>query len=180
MDTKETVMNLKKELQKASKLIDNWQIEEADKILNLLYSKYPEDNDTKVLFAVTQNSLRNETTALQLLDSVLDSDPKNVQAIAMYPSILFEIADSLIASNEITSLKRRLEKIETMGFEKLGFDLGIVYDYLSTIYIKSGDLRKAIDYLELQKELYKNDDFLNNSYIKSGRIDRKIKLLTQA
>ena len=50
-------MSLKKELNAVSKLIDNWQIKEADKILNDLYSKYPADNDIKVLLAVTQNSL---------------------------------------------------------------------------------------------------------------------------
>ncbi len=172
-------MSLKKELKEASKLIDNWQIDEADKVLNHLYSKYPQNNDIKVLLAVTQNSLRNQATALQLLDSVLDSNPKHEHAIAMYPSVVLELADNFIENNDLTSLKQRLEKIEAMGFKKIGFDLGSAYNYLYIIHEKNGDSRKAIDYLKLQKELYRKDDFLNDFHVKSGDIDRKIELLTQ-
>lgn len=57
-------------------MIDNWQIDKADKILNELYSKHPDNNDIKILLAVTQNSLYKQNTALQLLDSILDSNPK--------------------------------------------------------------------------------------------------------
>ena len=173
-------MSLKKELREAAKLIDNWQIDEADKMLNQLYSKYPENTDIKVLLAVTQNSLRNQATALQLLDSVLNSNPKHEHAIAMYPSVVLELADNFIENNDLTPLKQRLEKIEKMGFKKIGFDLGTAYNYLSIIHEKSSDVRKAIDYLELQKELYKKDDFLNDFHVKSGDIDRKIELLRQS
>ena len=172
-------MNLKKELKETSKLIDNWQIDEADKILNQLYSKYPENNDIRILLAVTQNSLRKQTTALQLLDSILDSNPKHEHAIAMYPSVVLELADNFIENNDLSPLKQRLEKIEKMGFKKIGFDLGTVYNYLSIIHEKCGDTGKAINYLEQQKELYKKDDFLNDFHVKSGDIDRKIELLRQ-
>ncbi|WP_153799749.1 tetratricopeptide repeat protein [Foetidibacter luteolus] len=172
-------MSLKKELKEASKLIDNLQIEEADKFLNELYSKHPDNNDIKILLAVTQNSLYNQDTALQLLDSILDSNPKHKHAIAMYPSVVLELADNFIENNDLTPLKQRLEKIEKMGFKKIGFDLGIVYNYLSIIHERNGDKRKAIDYLELQKELYKKDDFLNDFHVKSGDIDKKIEMLTQ-
>ena len=44
---------------------------------------------------------------------------------------------------------------------------------------KNSDFRKAVDYLELQKELYKTDDFLNDCHVKSGDIDNKIQSLTE-
>lgn len=172
-------MDLKKQLQKASKLIDNWQIDEADKVLNELYTRYPGNNDIRILLAVTQNSLRNQNNALILLDSILDSDPEHEHAIAMYPSVVIELADKFIANKNFTPLKEKLEKIVRIGFEKIGFDLGTVYEYLSAIHEKNGDIRKAIDYLELQKELYKKDEFLKDYHISSGEIDKKIEMLMQ-
>ena len=167
-------MSLKKELNAVSKLIDNWQIKEADKILNDLYSKYPADNDIKVLLAVTQKSLYNRAGALQLLDTILNSNPEHEHAIAMYPSLVFELATDFIEKNDLAILKEKLERIEKMGFNKVGYDLGTAYKYLSLIYEKNSDFRKAVDYLELQKELYKTDDFLNDCHVKSGDIDNKI------
>lgn len=172
-------MDLKNDLKKASEFINNWQINEADKILNELYSKFPNDNEIKILLAVTQNSLRNQIVALQLVDSVLDSDSENQHAIVMYPSLVFELADFFIGNNDLVQFKNKLIRIEKMGFKKVGFDLGVAYKYLSMVYKENGDIEKAIDYLKLQKELYVMDDFLNESYVMSGDIDKKISLLTE-
>jgi len=152
-------MKLRDQLKHIDKLTDGFKFDEAGEMLEKLLILHPDSNDVKIRLAFIRNSMRNPSGTLKLLDDILATKPKHKHAIAMYPSVLFEVIEE---NSDITVYKSRLELLTKLGFRKIGHDLGTVYQYLSEIYEQSKDYKTAISFLEKKIELNKKDDFLKN------------------
>lgn len=161
-------------LRKALRLLKQYNFEKADLILKELVDRNSQNDSLLFRYAVTQNSLGNKEVASQYLERCLELNPYNADAKCIYPTVLLELADIYKTTKKLKLLKDKFLKVSDWGFENVGYDICLIYKILSEIELQDDNFELAIDYLEQAKELYKKDDYLNETKVLSGEIDQLI------